>query len=80
MTKYKRQYDSQPWTVSCFIFIFVYGRVRKERCDLSCVYANKPCRNYQNVYWKIARCRHYFKYKAKFPTTLRRWKKTKKWG
>ena len=62
---------------SCWIYICMYGKKRKKLCDLSCVGANKPCRNYINV-WKISRYRHYRKISPDFPTTLDAWKKKRK--
>lgn len=64
----EKHYKKESWSDNCYVYIMM------RRCNLSCFDTGKPCIKYQNAYWKIKRCRYYFKVKPRFPTTLEAWK------
>lgn len=72
--RYDKHFKKGAWCDNCFVYIYLYGKMREKFCDFSCFKTDKPCRNYENAHWEIKRCQHYFKVKPKFPTTLKAWK------
>lgn len=57
------------------IFAYCWKHTTGRCKDCTCCYTFKPCKNFADLRSKIHRYRHYHKTKAKFPTTLDKYRK-----